>query len=157
MREKSRSSNSIFNFHLRLGISPLAHWLLVPKIRESNLYFVCRFVVLLWTLWSIPTEEVTISISVKPPPSGGAPAPVRRSVLLPPGELVGSGEERSSTRMTSKLYERYTIDNKYHADPMQDFYFSAIHFGILRKWKNFDIARTLNLLWQFLKNHFIQK
>merc|ERR1711902_161508 len=42
----------------------------------------------------IPTVVVTISISVRPPPSPEASPPVRRSVSSPPAEPVELGEER---------------------------------------------------------------
>ena len=55
---------------------------------------------------SILTEEVIINILERPEKSGGAPASVRRSLLLLIEELVELKEERCSVeeRMKNKLY-----------------------------------------------------
>ena len=62
-------------------------------------YVVFRFVVLLWTLLSIPTEEVITSILVKLQLLPEVLLLVRRSVSSLPAELVELGEERPPIRI----------------------------------------------------------
>ena len=84
--------------------------------------------VLLWTPWSIPTEEVTISTSARPPPSGGEPALVRRSVSSLPGELEESEEERSLEAETriNKSVTPLLVNGKIHCPAVNYWFFCCL-------------------------------